>query len=183
MAGRPTPRMHSHWQRGTPIRHPNWTRHCHRCILSPGRCGCSNVCIQRPSRPPNERSRSIPRARSRTRRSAPLGAPCSTRSTRTRARRLRRCRDGQGQVANPGQVIGRIQLEDPVGAGLGLVEAAHRVVERHLRVPQRVEEPVGDRGDVVAATAFSILNKVFDLAPPLLIGAALLVSRDDSGPL
>ena len=31
----------------------------------------------------------------------------------------------------------------------------------------------GHRGRILAATSFSILNKIFDLAPPLLIGTAV----------
>jgi ATP-binding cassette subfamily B protein len=40
----------------------------------------------------------------------------------------------------------------------------------------------GHRRGLIGATAFSILNKVFDLAPPLLIGAAvdIVVRREDS---
>jgi ATP-binding cassette subfamily B protein len=40
----------------------------------------------------------------------------------------------------------------------------------------------GHRPDIAAATSFSVLNKVFDLAPPLLIGAAVdvVVRREQS---
>ena len=38
------------------------------------------------------------------------------------------------------------------------------------------------RGRVILATTFSILNKLFDIMPPLLIGAAvdIVVRREDS---
>ncbi|NVB36349.1 ABC transporter ATP-binding protein [Pseudenhygromyxa sp. WMMC2535] len=40
----------------------------------------------------------------------------------------------------------------------------------------------GHRGTIVVATLYSVLNKLFDLAPPILIGAAIdiVVSRQDS---
>jgi ATP-binding cassette subfamily B protein len=44
------------------------------------------------------------------------------------------------------------------------------------------EYAVGHRRRIVTATSFSILNKAFDLAPPILIGTAVdvVVRREDS---
>ncbi|MEC9400378.1 MAG: ABC transporter, partial [Myxococcota bacterium] len=40
----------------------------------------------------------------------------------------------------------------------------------------------GHRGKIIAASGFSVLNKLFDLAPPALIGAAvdIVVEREES---
>lgn len=58
--------------------------------------------------------------------------------------------------------------------------AARPLADRPLRRLWRYAD--GFRGRIALATTFSVLNKVFDLAPPLLIGAAVdvVVKRDDS---
>ncbi|MHC5005502.1 MAG: ABC transporter transmembrane domain-containing protein, partial [Planctomycetota bacterium] len=54
--------------------------------------------------------------------------------------------------------------------------------DRRHPLPRLVRYARSSRGAILAATAYSILNKLFDLAPPFLIGAAVdvVVQREES---
>jgi ATP-binding cassette subfamily B protein len=67
-------------------------------------------------------------------------------------------------------------LTPPARRGYAITMRSHAPLARLLRYAR------GHRRRVIAATSCSVLNKIFDLAPPLLIGAAVdvVVKREDS---